>query len=443
MSQGMHDLYNQMIRENKNLYYNDHKVAEKKVSQSSAIYKGEPVEFLYQCLFYSEIEYKTLQKLLNRLTIILDKVISEYKTNPEFRSYFAFSELMEELILIDPGYNYYYPMGRFDIFYNENGEHKFCELNADGASAMNEVRVIQSVLYDSLVMQRFIDKYNIKGFELFYSWIDTIIKNYRQFNNGVDDKPNIAIVDFEGEGTIYEFKEFQKRFIKYGYQTVICDPRQLKYVDGSLYYNDIKIQLVYRRATSIRLIEEAAHIPDFLNAYRDGAVCVVGGFVSQVIHNKVLFAILHDNNKVSFLDEEDKEFIKNHIPYTQILNYNDYELIEDIKEKKNQWILKPYDQYAGKGVFAGKDLNEKEWNVILDSIIDKNYIVQKYIQVPEREMVFVDDKLKFEKFGYLVGLFSYNKELAGLYTRAGRKSIIGSIAESFTVPNYIYTERGV
>lgn len=38
----------------------------------------------------------------------------------------------------------------------------------------------------------------------------------------------------------------------------------------------------------MRLVEEAGQIGDFLTAYREGAVCVVGGLVSQLVHNKVL-----------------------------------------------------------------------------------------------------------------------------------------------------------
>ncbi len=440
MSQEVYNQFNKSIKANLNLCYKDYLLAKGKVANSTAIYKGEPVEFLYQGLFYSESEYKELKKLLNGLNSILDKVINEYKNNPVFRSYFAFSDLMEELILINPGYTNNFPMGRFDIFYEESGQHKFCELNADGASAMNEVRVIQNVIYDSLASQEILKNYNLKKFELFYSWIDSLLDNYREFNNGVDDKPNIAIVDFDGDGTISEFKEFQKRFIQSGYQTVICDPRELKYINGYLYYNDIKIKLVYRRATTIRLIEKADFISDFLNAYRDGAVCVVGGLVSQIIHNKVLFAILHDYDKVSFLNEDDKAFIKNHIPYTKIIDFQDIELIKKIKNQKDRWILKPFDQYAGKGVYAGKDFEDKRWNDIIDKNINSEYIVQEYINVPQCEMAYADKQLRFEDFGYLLGLFSYNQRLTGLYTRAGRKSIIGAIAESFTVPNYIYRE---
>ncbi|MFW6287903.1 MAG: glutathionylspermidine synthase family protein [bacterium] len=441
MYREIQNMFDEIVNKDRDLYHQDYKNAWEKVKNSTAIYKGEPVEFLYQGLFFSKSEYETLKELLTQLTDILKKVIAKYKEDSKFRSYFPFSDIMEELILIDPGYSNEFPMGRFDIFYNKNGQHMFCELNADGSSAMNEVRVIQKVMLESLALKAISSNYVLKGFELFHSWIDSILDNYCEFNDGIDDKPNIAIVDFDGEGTVYEFKEFQKRFKERGYQTIICDPRELNYTDGRLYYNDLEIKLIYRRATTIRLVEESEDISDFINAYRDGAVCVVGGLVSQIIHNKVLFAVLHDGDKVSFLTEKEREFIKKHIPFTRVFDPEDEEAVKDISFNKDKWILKPLDKYAGKGVYAGRDFKSSEWADILKEINDKDYIYQEYVNVPTRKMVFVDDDLKFEKAGFLIGLFSYNNKLAGLYTRAGRKNIIGAIAESYTVPNYICRNR--
>ena len=116
-------------------------------------------------------------------------------------------------------------MGRFDIFYKDNGEHIFCELNTDGSSAMNEIRVLQEVMGESQVFVELKKTYELKGFELFESWLEELIKNYKEFNNGIDDKPNIGILDFTEDGTIYEFREFQKVFQEKGYNTFICDPR--------------------------------------------------------------------------------------------------------------------------------------------------------------------------------------------------------------------------
>lgn len=430
--------FQQIIKEAPRRYYRDYLLAKDKVDNSTAIYKGEPVKFLYQALFLTREDLEELKYLSSTLIRILKKVIQEYRQNPAFRRYFGFPALMEELILVDPGYEIEFPMARFDLFYPFNKNSKFCELNADGSSAMNEVRVLQRVIKESAALAEIGEKDKFRGFELFHSWIDAIIENYKEFNQGIEDKPNIAIMDFEGEGTIYEFKEFQKRFSQRGYRTVICDPRELKYSGGRLFYGDLEIDLIYRRATTVRLIEEADKIRDFIQAYREGAVCVVGGLVSQVIHNKIIFAILHDEEKIPFLDGEEIEFIKRHIPFTRVFDYYNRDLLQEVIADKDHLLLKPFDKAASHGVYIGRDYSEEEWKELLKKAACEDYLVQEFIDIPCLEMASVDDEtLHFEKFGYLIGLFLYNQQLAGLYTRAGRRNIIGSIAECFTVPNFI------
>lgn len=430
--------FKKIIEQDSKGYYLDYLKAREKVSKSSAYYKGEPVGFLYQGYFLSRKDMDKLNKLVVKLSGILDKVINEYRKNGEFRSYFLFPPLMEELILLDPGYKVDFPMARFDLFYKPDGQSKFCELNADGSSAMNEVRVIQQIMQESNAFKELKKEYQLEGFELFYSWIEAIIKNYREYNNGLDDNPNIAIVDFKNEGTLNEFREFQQRFNERGYKTIICDPRELVYKNGRLYYQELHIKLVYRRATTIRLIEEADSIKDFLKAYRDGAVCVVGGLVSQVIHNKILFAILHNDSMVPFLDKDEQDFVKKTIPFTKVFNSDDKELLREVIKRRVELILKPFDKAASKGVYVGRDYTDEKWKGILKDITAENYIVQEFMDIPQQLMTTCEDNnLYFENYGYLMGMFMYNKKLAGLYTRAGRKNIIGSVAESFTVPNYL------
>jgi len=101
-------------------------------------------------------------------------------------------------------------------------------------------------------------------------------------------------------------------------------------------------------------------------------------------------------------------------------------------------LLKPFDWFAGHGVYVGKDYSPGEWKKKVDEVEGKNYIAQEFCDVPEKEFVYIEDgDLRFEKFGYLVGLFLYNQEINGLYTRVGRENVIASLVECFTLPNFV------
>jgi len=427
---------------NPKFYKNDYLAVKEKVDCSPAQYRGEPVDFLYQPMFFTEKDIQTLEILSMKLIEILKKIVSEYRSNPDFRIAFGYPAIMEELILCDPGYGLDFPISRFDLFYPYDANAKFCEFNTDGTSSMHESTVLHQIFSKSKALSAFGDDFSLYDFEIIDSWIDCLFENYNRFAGKKSQTPNIAIMDFEGEGTLSEFFEFQRRISALGCQTVICDPRQLRYTEGKLYFNDLRIDLIYRRAITARLIDEADSISDFFKAYKDGNVCVVGGLVSQIVHNKILFAILHDQSRTGYLSSEDKAFINDHIPYTMAINEQSSKAKEFAMQYKDSCILKPCDLYAARGVFVGKDTSHDEWKRLVDEKSRQNYIIQEFYDPPKIEMCVTDGKsISFEPFNYMLGLFMYNQKFSGIYTRVGRKNIIASVAESFTLPNFILGQK--
>lgn len=437
----LYDLYEDIVTRNEAVFLQDHKDIMKKVAASPAKYKGNPVEFLYQPLLLSDEDFKRFQNLTDMLMVILNKVIQQYLEEPKFRSYFGFSSLLEKLILKDPGYKINIPMGRFDIFYHLDGTFQFCELNADGSSGMVEARELQKIIGESFAVTELKKKYSLKDFEVFNSWAETLLANYREFSK-TEEKPQIAIIDwFDGEPPS-EFVEFQKTFESFGCKTIIASPSDLTYRDQKLYYGDFRIDCVYRRAVTWEIIEHEEEVGDFINAYLDGNVCVVGPLRSQVIHNKIVFAILHDEEKTSFLNEEERAFVKRHIPYTREFYAADKDLVNFAIENKDTLVLKPMDRYASKGVCIGVDYSAEEWERIIQNIAEEEYILQELCKIPKLPMAMVkDDTVNFIESNYLIGLFMYNEKLQGLYTRTGTKNIIGSIVECYTAPNFVVSEK--
>ena len=432
------------ILSNQNIYKSEYNRLKEKVANSSAYYHGEPVSFFYHPILFNKEQYSYFNQKIKIFNNILRKTTEEFLKNEIFRKRFNFPELMEKLILIDPGYEKQYPIARFDFFYDYNDQFKFCELNTDGSSAMNEARVLQREFKNSKLLEKYMDKYKFKSYELFYSLIDKIIDNYKEFA-GKDGKkyPNVGIMDFKEDGTSNEFEEFKKRFEKLGYKTHICDPRDLVYKDKKLWSNDIPLDLIYRRATTARMVEKGDKITDFINAYENGDICVVGSFRSQIPHNKVIFAILHNDNAVDFLSKEEKKFIKKHIPWTKCLNLDNDKLINKVLKNKNEFVLKPCDMFAGKGVYVGQDYDQKEWKNIIKNIKNNNdYLVQEFIEQPKLKMGFVEeDEFKIDDVNYILSLFLYNQKIAGFYSRGGRENVIAPAGESRTMPCFVVERK--
>ena len=428
--------YINLIKSDPEGYIADYKVAKEKVANSTAIYKGKPVPFLYHPMFYTEEDVENFRKIGDTLISITNKVTQRYLDSKEFRKKFEYSPLLEELILVDSGYDINVPIGRFDLFYNNKDNFKFCELNTDGSSAMNEDNTIGNILLQTKGLQDFSQKHSLALFELINRWVDDSISIFRKWNSEIE-KPNVAIVDFTESGTSKEFEVFKNTFIKKGYNTIIADPRELKYRNGHLYLEDFKIDLVYRRIVTFELIEKAHEVPDFIEAYKNKAFCCIGSIKSQIIHNKIIFKILHDEDTLEFLSEDERNFVKRHIPVTGLFK-GEKEVYNKVLSDKDKYIMKPLDLNASRGVYAGRDLSQDEWEKRLDESFDKDYLYQEFFEPFTREhVIFEDDELKIEEFRSIVGLFMYKEKFAGIYTRIGKNNIISGVTDYYTLPNIL------
>jgi uncharacterized circularly permuted ATP-grasp superfamily protein len=390
-------------------------------------------------MFYTPEDVKDFEYIGKIIMSIANKVAKRYMDFPEYRTKFEYSKLLEDLILIDEGYHINVPIGRFDIFYGGKDNFKFCEFNTDGSSAMNEDNTLARILMDTKAINNMKKKYNISYFELIYKWVEESTKIFKKFNPDIE-KPNVAIVDFKESGTPYEFEEFKKAYINKGFKAVVADPRELKYIDGKLYFKDIKIDLIYRRIVTKEFVDRIDEIEDLVNAYKDGSVCMIGSLKSQIMHNKIIFKVLHEKETLQFLTEEERNFIKKHIPYTE--EFNGEDIYKEVLKNKDKYILKPKDLYASKGVYAGKNFSSEDWKRIADESLGKEYICQEFCEPFTREFVnFEDGKLKVSKLKTITGIFMYNEKFEGLYTRLGKGTIISGLHDYYTVPNMVAEEK--
>jgi glutathionylspermidine synthase len=425
-----------MIIESGKKYLNDYNITVEKVKNSSAQYKGKPVPFLYSPMFFSPEEEEFLKDVVKKITNIGNKVTDKYIESAEYRKGYGFPKFIEEMILRDNKYKDHFPVGRFDIFYNSPGDFKFCELNTDGSSAMNEDNTIANILLESEALKDFNKEFDMKNRELFDTWVDASLQLYRQWK-GVDHKPNVAIVDFVESGTSAEFLEFKKAYEKKGLDCIIADPRDLVYKDGGLYKDEYRIDLVYRRIVTFELIQKYEEVPDFIKAYMDDVMCTIGTIRSQVIHNKLFFKRLHDADTKAFLTDEENEFVKKHIPFTGILG-NDENVRSEVVKNKDRYILKPMDMNASQGVYIGKDMDGENWKEAVEKSFDSDYLYQEFVEPPVRAFpVFHDGEFTSEQMKSIVGLFAYNGEYSGIYTRLSRSNIISGVTNYYAVPNII------
>ena len=409
--------------------------------RSSVAYHGRCVRTLQIPKVFTPAVIDDFRSIVDTTYRIFQKVIREYLENPWYRKLFPFSPELEELILIPSLYDSLLPIARFDIFYNEeNGSFQFCEINTDGTSAMNEDYVLNQAIELNPAHQAMKRRHKFSVFELYDSWVKTFLSIYQTYEKR-REHPHVAIVDFLENASITEFEEFRRRFEKAGISCEIAEITQLSYENHRLISPlGRPIDAVYRRAVTTDVMARKEEVRPFLEAVKNQDVCLIGAFRTQIIHNKWLFKMLHEEPTLALLNPQERSFVKAHVPYTNLLAEGSAHRNQLIREK-DRWLIKPLDSYASRGVWAGCDCTEKEWKKHIDDSMGQNYIYQEYCPPFRTENIcFIEEPAEFKAYTNMSGLFVYNGQFAGVYSRLSDGGIISSQYNEKAVPSLVLTE---
>ncbi len=420
------------------------------IQNSTAKYHGRCVRTLYIPKLFRETDIRIFEQGITVLYGIFEKVMKAYYEDAEYRKLFGFDKRLEELILRERTYTSSIPIARIDIFYNEETKaFKFCEFNTDGTSAMNEDRELNHALRLTRAYREFTKKHEVYTFELFDTWVEEFLKIYEEFaaytkkkGSGEGKTVQVAIVDFMENATEQEFRIFKERFEKRGIRAEIAEIRDLRYTNGKLYTKDgLLVDAIYRRAVTSDIMKHYEEVTALLQAVKEGAVCLIGEFRTQIVHNKILFQILHEEKTKRLLTKEEQEFVSAHVPFTGKLQTGKFDY-DDVIRNKNNWIIKPEDSYGSQGVFAGVEYGEKEWKEKVDSCVNTQYLLQEFCTPYETLNLDLMQEKNAEYMNYsnLTGMFVYNGKFRGIYSRISKSEIISTQYSEMALPTVVVKE---
>lgn len=436
------NLYCEAVRDKEELHAQENTKIKDYLMQSTAKYHNRVVKTLYIPKLFTKKEIEIFTSVVETLYGIFDCVTEHYRSDAAYRKLFGFDARLEELILLPPMYKTNIPMGRMDLFYDENtGRFKFCEFNTDGASAMNEDRELNNAFRLSAAYDAFEKEIGCSTFELFDSWVEEVLCIWEEAT-GRSERPKVCITDFLEHATINEFHIFKDAFERQGCTVCICDIRQIKYKDGNCYAEDgMPIDIVYRRAVTSDIMRHYDEVADFLAGVRNQAFYLMGDFRTQIAHNKRLYKVSHMKETLAFLSKEQQFFIRNHIPYTVSLDeaFADGKLMENVLTNKDNWIIKPEDSYGSKGVHAGIEMeNAAEWKETVYAQKNNQYILQEFC-VPYRteNILFDEDGYRWCDTSNLTGMFVYNGKFKGIYSRISYDQMISTQYNEMSSPTVV------
>jgi uncharacterized circularly permuted ATP-grasp superfamily protein len=325
-------------------------------------------------------------------------------TQAELRTELDLTAEEEQIIAIEPGFAAPDASGRLDAFLDSQGGFHFVEYNADSPGGLLYGDALSEIFMQMNVVREFAQQFPLRRVDIRGQLLQTLLDCYRQWGHWGQERPRIAIVDWDEVQTRAEFEICRRHFEAQGYPTIIVDPRELDYRGGWLRAGDFQINLVYKRVVVGELIARCGLNHPLVRAARERAVCVANSFRVQMLFKKTMFALLDDPAHEHLFTADETAALRSHIPWTRKLRegFTTYrgrkiDLLDFLILHRDQLVLKPNGDYGGRGVTLGWECDEEKWRQAIDDALGASFVVQERVEVVQQTFpTLVGGEVKFE-----------------------------------------------
>jgi uncharacterized circularly permuted ATP-grasp superfamily protein len=144
--------------------------------------------------------------------------------------------------------------------------------------------------------------------------------------------------------------------------------------------------------------------------------------------------------------------IRRHIPWTRLLedakttrDGESFGLLEYVRERRDDFVLKPNDEYGGTGVTLGWEIDDRAWDEALQRALsdsDSRWVVQQRIAV-RREVFPMWTPNGVEMRDMLVDFAPYlfRGRMAGCLTRLSSTGLANVTSGGGQVPSFVVDPR--
>ena len=351
----------------------------------------------------------------------------------------------ERLALADPGFDASSPCARMDGFIG-GGVIRFVEYNAESPAGAAYNDELVGVFEALPVTRAFRRRWRIRTLPVRRHQLAVMLRAY---GARVPAKPTIAIVDWRGLPTLTEFEMFQRFFDEQGLRCVICAPEDLELRRDRLYANGERVHLVYRRVLTSELLARPDIARPLVDAYLKGAAIVVNSFRAKILHKKMSLALLSDDRYARLYTPAQRAAIAKHIPWTRKVRegHTTYggklvDLADHVLRERTRLVLKPNDEYGGKGVILGWTVDAREWEQAFLAALTSSYVVQERIEVPREPFPVLLENVHFLDLSVDCDPYLFWGKVQGALCRLSSSALLNVTAGAGSVvPTYIVEGR--
>jgi Circularly permuted ATP-grasp type 2 len=349
----------------------------------------------------------------------------------------------EELIAMHPGYLEPSAHSRMDTFLTvDGGSLQFVEYNGESPAAIAYEDELSQVFLETPALRAFSERYAVSALPARQHLLACLLESWAAF--GGSGSPTIAILDWRGLPTHSEFLLFQRYFHERGLQAIICAPDDLRFdgkrlralVEGGA---PVEIDLVYKRVLTSELLvhygDDALAHP-LMRAYAAGKVCLVNSFRAKLLHKKSIFALLTDDACQHHFSAEQRAAISRHVPWTRVVRPGEttyqgerIDLVDFARRNQDRLLLKPNDEYGGKGIVIGWETSPAEWDAALAEALQSPFVLQERVTIAYEDYpALIDGAVQIGRRLVDSDPFMFGSEVRGCLSRLSTVTLLNVTA---------------
>lgn len=396
--------------------------------------------------FLSPEDELRVRSVAEKMAELGERVAAAALDDAELFKQFHLREGEERLARMHAGFGPASTASRLDAFLLADSL-KFAEYNGESPAGSGYSETLAEIFRELPVMKEFAKGFEIHSYPLSAKLLDALIASYLDWG-GTTKRPQMLITDWREVPTWSEFEILKARFEKMGVPVEIADPRDLVFDGKTLSANGQKIDLVYRRVLINDILARPAECKALVDAYAANVVCVANNFRCKIPHVKAFFAVLTDEQNAGMFSFDEREMIKQHVPWTRVVadvqtaHYGEHiELLPFVRRGRNNLVLKPSDEYGGSGVTLGWETDESTWDAAIEKAIAPNggaWIVQERIPIRREVFPWVKPEGDVEFRDMLVDFAPYlfRGKVAGFLTRLSATGLANVTSGGGQVPAF-------
>jgi uncharacterized circularly permuted ATP-grasp superfamily protein len=374
-------------------------------------------------------QYETVKRAAETLASAFEKIVIAALRDKALLTFLGLTHDEEEAARIDPGYSRLCVNSRLDGHVNARG-FQFLEYNAETPAGVGDQMQLENILFRLPALRQFLETNAHWLPQPHRALLTSLLKTYREWG-GEEDKPRIAIIDWDGVPTRSEFRILKDYFVAEGYPTVIADPHDLEYKGDYLCAEGVPVDIVYKRVVIHEFLNEFGLDHPLIHAYRRGRVCMANSFRAKIAHKKSTFAVLSDPAYAYLFDSAELEVIRKRIPWTRyvrasqaVFHGSEFDLTTLILNEQERFVLKPNDDYGGHGVFLGWESNKQAWQDAVKAALEKPYVVQERVDFEKTRIPAYSDQIYLDELFVDYNPFLFQNEVEGALIRLSASSLL-------------------